>query len=192
MVTQTTLNQLRSTLAERCPHPEGVRDLLFVSGLYLEGVGLEGPPDRAWKRALNVCLTQCPDALESLLVELEEKYPDISLLGDALKQNAERDSHRPDAEEGGGSLIQAVVRDPIEGTALLIEFAEAQGHRRALVAQLKRCESVLLEIARARQRMGQTLAKEARWRQALSEILEIASEIDQTGDAQDSPAPINE
>jgi hypothetical protein len=169
--------ELRRRLLPLYPTADAIRGLLELSGIDLDGLDLTGPPDLAWRRALDECQIQGPDALESLMVELLEAHPTLREADLLLRLLARGGISEPAAAEGGGRLTEAVVRDPLEGTELLLAFAEAQGTEPLVVLQLRRCQQVLREIARERRQHGRTLAHEPRWRKVLHEIMDLAHKL---------------
>ena len=182
MLSHETLLEIRRTLVSLYPTTLEIRDWLELSGVQKHGLELSGSPDLCWKRALNECLLQGQDALESLLVEVLEKNPGRTTIEVALKELARGGAHVPEARTGGGSITEAIIRDPLEGTELLIAFAEARGLEGAHLLQLKRCYSVLEDIVRVRKKYGRMLKHETRWKQAVHEILEVASQLERTSE----------
>jgi len=164
-------------LAPLYPTIGQARALLEISGVRTDNLRLEGTPDNRWSLILTECANQGKDALESLLVEALEAHPESTVMRLALKDLSRGDLDISIPSAPGQSLIESIVRDPLEGTEILVEFAEAQGRKGAFLLQLKRCHQVLLEIARVRSRQGRTMKHEKRWKQVTYEILELAREL---------------
>ncbi|MFM7199527.1 MAG: effector-associated domain EAD1-containing protein [Myxococcota bacterium] len=178
---EDTLLALRQALAQNYPTGEQVRPLLELAGLDVELLTLEATGEALWREIFDECTVQGEETLESLIVELQERHPQLRDLDTLLQRLSRGELQAPQAAEGGGSLTEAVVRDPLEGSELLLAFAEARGSESLLVLQLQRYRQILLEIAEERRVHGRTLVREARWKQALRGILELAHELEAGG-----------
>lgn len=181
MSVQDLVSGLRARLTQLYPNAESARSLLEASGLDLSGLDFTDPIQTFWRRALDECQLQGHDALESFLAEVVESHPHIREGEVLLQRLARGELEAPQAEEGGGALAEAVVRDPLEGTDLLIAFAEARGSQPMILIQLRRCRQILLEINSERKMHGRTLVREARWKQTLREIMEMAHLLEEGG-----------
>ncbi len=164
-------------LARLVSEREDIRRLLYIAGVGLEGLVLDAAADQAWSQALEHCRRQGDDALESLYVELLERYPDHAGIRRALRELSSAPGSEPGSVPDGVSIKEAIVRDPLAGTELLLAFAEAQGKEGVLLLQVKRCYRVLEEIAESRKRMGQTMRNERTWKQVVHELLGLADEV---------------
>lgn len=178
MLENDHLPALRHEMGALYPSEELIRPLLELSGVDLVGLELSGRPAVVWRQILDEVILQGPDCLESLLVELQERHPGLKMIDPLLRRLARGELAAPRAAEGGGGLGEAVVKDPLDGTDILIAFAEARGASNLIVIQLKRCRQILLEIAQERQQHGRTLVREKRWRQTVQEIMELAHQLE--------------
>lgn len=178
---EDTLLSLRQQLALAYPTAEQARPLLELAGADVEALSLQHSGEPLWREILDECTLQGEETLESLIVELQERHPQLRELETLLQRLTRGELQAPQAAEGGGSLTEAVVRDPLEGSELLLAFAEARGSEPLLVLQLQRYRQILLEIAEERRLHGRTLVREARWKQALRGILELAHELEAGG-----------
>lgn len=169
--------ELEATLASLVPEIEDIRRLLYIAGVGLEGLVLSENPKQAWAEALDHCRQQGRDAQESLLVELLERHPGHPRIRGALRELTDTSGSQPKAAPDGVSLKEAIVRDPIEGTELLIAFAEALGKEGIVLLQARRCYAVLEDIAESRKRHGQTMRHERKWKQIVHQVLDLADEI---------------
>ncbi len=174
-----TIGKLSVVLARLVPDPGAVERLVEVSGVWGGGISWDQAPEKLWADVLGECRAQGRDALESLLVEIVERFPGQREVLEALRQVSMGEAEVPSPAADGGSLKEAIVRDPLVGTELLIAFAEARGQGGVVLLQLKRCYRVLQEIARSRRRYGQTMRHEKRWKQSVYEILELARQLGQ-------------
>jgi len=178
MAGQELLLEVRRLLAGYYATPERIRTLLERSGIEVDGLDLTGAPEVAWRRSLDECQLQGPDALESLLVEVLEAHPTLRAADVLLRRLARGELLEPAAAEGGGRLTEAVVRDPLGATELLIAFAEARRQEGPALVQLRRCQQVLQEIDRERRQHGRMLVREQRWRKVLHELMDLAHELE--------------
>lgn len=181
MSIQDLILGLRTRLTQLYPSPEGARPLLEASGLDVTGLDFADPVATFWRRTLDECQLQGSDALESFLAEVMESHPNLREGDLLLRRLARGELEAPQAQEGGGALTEAVVRDPLAGTELLIAFAEARGSQPLILIQLKRCQQILTEISRERHAHGRTLVREARWKQTVREIMEMAHKLEEGG-----------
>ncbi len=172
------LIDLKAALSRLMPDAQAVRRLLHVSGVSLEGLRWQDDPEAMWERIVNHCELQGRDALESLLVELLERFPGQEQVARVLRSLSKNTLEAPEAAPDGGSLKEAIVRDPLEGTEMLIAFAEARGKGGVVLLQLKRCYRVLEDIAQSRRRHGQTMRHEKLWKQSVYEILALADQVE--------------
>jgi len=178
MNTHQLLSQVERHLANHYSDRNAILQLLERAGVDVTTFRLENDGWPAWRHALNECQLQGADALESLMAEVLEAHPKLEPAQRLLHRLALGDPIEPAPGEGGGSLAEAVARDPLEGTDLLMAFAEAQGAGGQVLVQLSRCHHVLLEIDQERRKHGRMLAREKRWRKILLEIIDIAHELE--------------
>lgn len=178
MSIQDPMLRLRHKLVLNYPIPALARGVLEPSGIDLGSLNFSDAPEFFWRRVFDECLLQGPPALESVLTELLEVHPHWKEAELLLQRLARGEPDAPEAAEGGGSLTETIARNPLEGTELLLAFAEARGTQTVIIIQLQRCRQILEEIQKERRQHGRTLVHEARWKQTLREVLDLAHQLE--------------
>lgn len=178
MVSNSIVSEAQERLARLYPQAKEIKSLLFISGWNIEELDLTGKAQRIWKHVLEKGSIQGYYAIESLWCEIMDQHPYEKKLDEFFKMFFQELTSEPEAKDGGGSLTQAVIRDPLEGTELLIAFADARKCKKEIIIQLTRCYQLLKEIAEERKKYGRMLVHEAKWRNTLAYILEMARQLE--------------